>query len=78
MVEGGATLNWALIKDGLVDEVYTYIGAMLIAGEDAPALLGGDGFTSNFPSLQLKSVEKIDDGVLVRWSISCSCDDFLE
>jgi len=72
MVEGGATLNWALIKDGLVDEVYTYIGAMLIAGENAPTLLGGDGFTSNFPCLQLKTVEKIDDGVLVRWCISLS------
>ena len=72
MVEGGATLNWALIKDGLVDEVYAYIGAMLIAGENAPTLLGGDGFTANFPCLQLKTVEKIDDGVLVRWCISLS------
>ena len=72
MVEGGATLNWALIKDRLVDEVYAYIGAMLIAGENAPTLLGGDGFIRNFPCLQLKTVEKIDDGVLVRWCISRS------
>lgn len=78
MVEGGATLNWALIKDGLVDEVYTYIGAMLIAGDNAPTLLGGDGFTSNFPCLQLKTVEKIDDGLWVRWCISLSGDLFLE
>jgi 2,5-diamino-6-(ribosylamino)-4(3H)-pyrimidinone 5'-phosphate reductase len=78
MVEGGATLNWALIKNGLVDEVYAYIGAMLIAGENAPTLVGGDGFTSNFPCLQLKTVEKIDDGVLVKWCVSRSGDIFLE
>ena len=69
MVEGGATLNGALTKCGLVDEIYTYIGAMLIAGENAPTVLGGEGFISNFPCLELRAVEKIDNGVLLRWRV---------
>jgi 2,5-diamino-6-(ribosylamino)-4(3H)-pyrimidinone 5'-phosphate reductase len=69
MVEGGATLNWSLIKNGLVDEIDIYIGAIIIGGEDAPSLVGGEGFSSNFPRLRLESLEKMDDGVLIKWSI---------
>ncbi len=68
MVEGGATLNWSLIKNGLVDEINIFIGAMVIGGEDAPSLVGGEGFSLNFPRLKLESLKKIDDGVLIKWS----------
>ncbi len=70
MVEGGATLNWSLIKAGLVDEIYTYIGNMLIGGRDAPTLIDGSGFTDNFPKLKLLSIEEMDDGALLKWSIA--------
>ncbi|MCJ7443998.1 MAG: 2,5-diamino-6-(ribosylamino)-4(3H)-pyrimidinone 5'-phosphate reductase [Methanotrichaceae archaeon] len=70
MIEGGATLNWSLIKNGLVDEIYIYIGAMLIGGENAPPLVGGKGFSFSFPRLKLESLEKMDDGALIKWSIS--------
>ncbi|MDD4898609.1 MAG: 2,5-diamino-6-(ribosylamino)-4(3H)-pyrimidinone 5'-phosphate reductase, partial [Methanocellales archaeon] len=39
MVEGGATLNWSLISEGLVDEIYVYIGNMIIGGKTAPTLV---------------------------------------
>ena len=68
MVEGGATLNWSLIKNRLVDEINIFIGAMVIGGEDAPSLVGGEGFSLNFPRLKLESLKKIDDGVLIKWS----------
>ena len=41
MVEGGAILNWSMIRAGLVDEIYVYVGNMLIGGEVAPSLVGG-------------------------------------
>ena len=68
MVEGGATLNWSLIRNGLVDEINIFIGAMVIGGEDAPSLVGGEGFSLNFPRLKLESLKKMDDGVLIKWS----------
>jgi 2,5-diamino-6-(ribosylamino)-4(3H)-pyrimidinone 5'-phosphate reductase len=69
MVEGGATLNWSFIKFGLVDEINIFIGPMVIGGDDAPSLVGGKGFSSNFPRLKLESFEKMDGGILIKWSI---------
>jgi 2,5-diamino-6-(ribosylamino)-4(3H)-pyrimidinone 5'-phosphate reductase len=69
MVEGGATLNWSLIKAGLVDELYVYIGALLIGGSDAPTLMDGPGFGRDFPLLKLESVETLDEGVLIKWRV---------
>ncbi len=69
MVEGGATLNWGLISAGLVDEIYTFIGNIIIGGRTAPTLVDGEGCTSEFCKLSLISCDKIEDGVLLRWKI---------
>ena len=69
MVEGGATLNWSLIKADLVDELYVYVGPLIIGGEDAPTLMDGMGFTSVFPRLELISLENLDSGALMRWRV---------
>ncbi len=72
MVEGGATLNWSLISQGLVDEVFTYIGALFLGGKDAPTLVDGTGFADNTDAsgLELVSLEQMDNGVLIRWRIA--------
>ncbi len=70
MVEGGATLNWSLVRAGLVDEIYVYVGALLIGGRCAPTLVDGDGFTQGFPRLKLISLEPLDEGALMRWSVA--------
>jgi len=69
MVEGGATLNWALIEAGLVDEISVYVGPMIIGGEVAPTLVDGAGFCENYPQIQLISVESMGGGVLLKWRI---------
>jgi 2,5-diamino-6-(ribosylamino)-4(3H)-pyrimidinone 5'-phosphate reductase len=69
MVEGGARLNWSLIKLGLVDELYVYIGGLVIGGESAPTLVDGQGFRESYPRLRLDSVERLDEGVLLKWSL---------
>jgi 2,5-diamino-6-(ribosylamino)-4(3H)-pyrimidinone 5'-phosphate reductase len=69
MVEGGATLNWSLLKLGLVDELYVYMGAMLIGGVNAPTLVDGPGFKDHFPRLTLSCVQRMDEGVLLKWSL---------
>jgi 2,5-diamino-6-(ribosylamino)-4(3H)-pyrimidinone 5'-phosphate reductase len=67
MVEGGATLNWGLISAGLVDEIYTFIGNIIIGGKTAPTLVDGEGCLGEFCRLELLSCEKMEDGVLIRW-----------
>jgi 2,5-diamino-6-(ribosylamino)-4(3H)-pyrimidinone 5'-phosphate reductase len=71
MVEGGATLNWSLISQKLVDEIYTYIGNMILGGETAPTLVDGEGFGDEDAAvkLELLSAEKMDEGVLLKWRV---------
>jgi 2,5-diamino-6-(ribosylamino)-4(3H)-pyrimidinone 5'-phosphate reductase len=69
MVEGGASLNWSLIKLCLVDELYVYVGSLLIGGKNAPTLVDGQGFSVDYPMLNLDSVERLDDGVLLKWKL---------
>jgi 2,5-diamino-6-(ribosylamino)-4(3H)-pyrimidinone 5'-phosphate reductase len=67
MVEGGGELIFSLFEDGLVDELSVYVGPQVIGGRDAPTLADGDGFVEEFPDLDLREVERIDDGVLLGY-----------
>ncbi|AKB75943.1 5-amino-6-(5-phosphoribosylamino)uracil reductase [Methanosarcina lacustris Z-7289] len=70
MVEGGATLNWGMLSVGLVDEVYTFVGNLIIGGKTAPTFVDGEGFTeAELSGLELLSAEKIEEGILLRWKV---------
>lgn len=70
MVEGGATLNWGMLSAGLVDEIYTFVGNLIIGGKTAPTFTDGEGFTeAELPGLELLSAEKIEEGVLLKWKV---------
>ena len=70
MVEGGATLNWGMLSAGLVDEIYTFVGNLIIGGTGAPTFVDGDGLTENeLLKLELLSAEQIEEGMLLRWKV---------
>lgn len=70
MVEGGATLNWGMISAGLVDEIYTFVGNLIIGGKTAPTFTDGEGFSeAELVGLELLSAEKIEDGILLKWKV---------
>lgn len=70
MVEGGATLNWGMLSAGLVDEVYAFVGNLVIGGKTAPTFADGEGFTeAELLGLELLSAEKIEDGILLKWKV---------
>ena len=69
MVEGGGELIFSLFEDGLVDELTVYVGPNVIGGRDAPTLADGEGFVEEFPLLHLESMERVDDGALLRWTV---------
>ena len=54
MVEGGSTLNWHLLKTGLVDEIRIMHMPFIVGGEDTPTLVGGEGFKSLEDVVKLK------------------------
>ncbi|MGM0372661.1 MAG: 2,5-diamino-6-(ribosylamino)-4(3H)-pyrimidinone 5'-phosphate reductase [Halobacteriota archaeon] len=69
LVEGGGELIFSLFAAGLVDELSVFVGSMLIGGRDAPTLADGTGFTEDYPSVDLQSVSKLDDGVLLEYKV---------
>jgi 2,5-diamino-6-(ribosylamino)-4(3H)-pyrimidinone 5'-phosphate reductase len=72
MVEGGATLNFELIRLGLADELSAYVAPMIFGGESAPTLAAGSGLErSAAVRLELIHAEGWEDGgVLLKYKIS--------
>jgi 2,5-diamino-6-(ribosylamino)-4(3H)-pyrimidinone 5'-phosphate reductase len=72
MVEGGGTLIAGLIKAGLVHEIFTFIGNIIIGGKGAPTFTDGEGFIreSSFTRLTLLEIQRIEQGVLLHWMVT--------
>lgn len=69
MVEGGATLNFELMRLGLVDEVMVYIAPLIFGGESAPTLAAGAGLEREAAiPLKLIDTEQWEDGgILIKY-----------
>jgi 2,5-diamino-6-(ribosylamino)-4(3H)-pyrimidinone 5'-phosphate reductase len=76
MVEGGSTLNFELMRLGLVDEVTACIAPMVFGGESAPTMAGGPGLErSQAILLKLIEVEHWEDGgVLLKYRVRGAYD----
>jgi len=71
MVEGGATLNFELIRLGLVDELTAYLAPLVFGGESAPTMAAGPGLVRS-AAIPLKLVEAEvweDGGVLLYYKL---------
>ncbi|MFC6825762.1 2,5-diamino-6-(ribosylamino)-4(3H)-pyrimidinone 5'-phosphate reductase [Halopelagius fulvigenes] len=69
MVEGGGEVIFSLFEEGAADELRVYVGSMVVGGRDAPTLADGEGFVEGFPTLSLREVERLDDGVLLSYDV---------
>lgn len=54
LIEGGGTVNWEFVKQGLVDEVIITITPYLLGGKKAITLIDGEGFSVIKKSMKLK------------------------
>ncbi|HXF85906.1 MAG TPA: 2,5-diamino-6-(ribosylamino)-4(3H)-pyrimidinone 5'-phosphate reductase [Anaerolineales bacterium] len=71
MVEGGATLNFELLRLRLVDEVMAYVAPMIFGGETAPTLAAGFGLERSeaIPLELLRAEAWQDGGVLLHYRL---------
>jgi len=71
MVEGGGTLIASLFGKGLVDEIYTFVGNIIIGGADAPTPADGGGFVkeADFPHLALLEIIHMGEGIVLHWNV---------
>jgi 2,5-diamino-6-(ribosylamino)-4(3H)-pyrimidinone 5'-phosphate reductase len=69
MVEGGATLNFELLRLGLVDELTAYVAPLIFGGASAPTMVAGSGLERSAAlPLKLIHIERWDDGgVLLKY-----------
>jgi 2,5-diamino-6-(ribosylamino)-4(3H)-pyrimidinone 5'-phosphate reductase len=70
MVEGGGELIFSLFEARLVDELRVFVGSTILGGREAPTLADGEGFVAEFPELELDAVDRVDDGVLLRYDVA--------
>jgi len=71
MVEGGSTLNFELLRLGLVDEITIYIAPLIFGGESAPTLAAGLGLARS-AAIPLKLIEAQtweDGGILIKYQL---------
>jgi 2,5-diamino-6-(ribosylamino)-4(3H)-pyrimidinone 5'-phosphate reductase len=74
MVEGGGTLNFELLRLGLVDEVRMYLAPLVFGGAAAPTLADGDGLARD-AAIRLGAPEVEtwpDGGVVLRYMVDQS------
>lgn len=71
MVEGGASINWELIKRGYVDEIRLIHLPVVVGGENVPTLVGGEGFKSlkNLLHLRLRAHFKRGHHLITEWEV---------
>ena len=71
MVEGGGTMNFELMRLGLVDELIMYVAPMVFGGANAPTLADGLGLVrKDAIALKLINVETHEDGgLLLRYKL---------
>lgn len=54
MLEGGSTLNYSMLENGLVDEVRVCVAPMIAGGKNAKTLVDGEGIDQMSDAIKLK------------------------
>lgn len=66
LVEGGGTLNYALLEAGLVDKLMLFIAPLIVGGRESPTSFGGSGVEGLEQAWHLEDLEiKRYDGDLL-------------
>jgi 2,5-diamino-6-(ribosylamino)-4(3H)-pyrimidinone 5'-phosphate reductase len=70
LVEGGGELNWELVEQDLLDELYVTIAPCLLGGREAPTLLEGTGLAMGARvSLRLAAFDRHGDELYCRFQV---------
>lgn len=71
LLEGGGTLNWSMLEEGLVDEVRVAVAPTIVGGREAVTLVEGDGFNliSEGVKLKLKKQYKLGEDLILEYQV---------
>jgi len=67
LIEGGPTVAWSAVRDGVVDRFVVYLAPKLVGGERAPGLIGGPGVDDIAAAVPLgfESVDRIGEDLRI-------------
>ncbi|ADL58279.1 2,5-diamino-6-(ribosylamino)-4(3H)-pyrimidinone 5'-phosphate reductase [Methanothermobacter sp. KEPCO-1] len=71
MLEGGSTLNYSMLTEGLVDEVRVCIAPMIAGGREARTLVDGEGIDdmSDAIKLELERFYTLGEDLIVEYTV---------
>ena len=71
MVEGGGTIIWSLLEQGLVDKIRVAISPKMVGGSDAVTLVEGKGFSEveKGIKLNLNVIEKFGRDLVLTYQV---------
>ncbi|MBO7719673.1 MAG: 2,5-diamino-6-(ribosylamino)-4(3H)-pyrimidinone 5'-phosphate reductase [Methanosphaera sp.] len=70
LLEGGATLNYSMLEEKLVDKISVCIGSKILGGKDSVTLVDGKGFDKdNCVKLEISDYYKLDDDMVIEYNV---------
>lgn len=71
MLEGGSTLNFSMIKAGLIDEISICVAPMVVGGVNAKTFFDGEGFNTMDESVKLKLIDYclLDEDFILNYKV---------
>jgi 2,5-diamino-6-(ribosylamino)-4(3H)-pyrimidinone 5'-phosphate reductase len=71
MLEGGSTLNYSMLIEGLVSEIHVCIAPIITGGMNAKTLADGDGidYMKDAVKLKLKKSYKLGEDLIVEYNV---------
>ena len=71
LVEGGGSVIWEFLSKRLVDDLYVFVGSIIIGGDHTPTMADGMGIRSQEEviNLNLVNTTHIDGGMLVHYTL---------
>ena len=75
LLEGGSTLNWSMLKAGLVGKLHTYIAPKIFGGVGAKGPIGGEGVGLPSEAIQLKNTKliQLEKDFLIESEVDSPC-----
>jgi len=71
MVEGGGTVIWSFLNQGLIDDLFVYMAPIIIGGAKTPTFADGEGIKDldNVIPLKIVDIKRLGSGVLFQYRL---------
>lgn len=71
MLEGGSTLNFSMIKAGLIDEISICVAPMVVGGANAKTFFDGEGFDTMDEAVRLELIDSysLEKDLILKYKV---------